>query len=274
MKRTILALSILGLWQSIPASAQTLTIGGYQLVKEQVVKGENKGYIHDLTYRANITNSGPSVKGVTATCLSLVEYTVVIDDSLSFGDVANSATKRSSDTFILRHDKRKKLDFSQLRWTISTSSANRPPVANAGPDQSTYVTNTVTLNGSSSSDPDGNPLTYAWSWVSKPAGSGAALSNPTSSTPSFTVDKSGIYVVQLELPADRQCRARPDGRRRRDGAVGWKPVQRPGSRRPHVRVVVDHTASRQLGYALGGQCIRPDLCRRHGGHLRRKTHRE
>ena len=59
--------------------------------------------------------------------------------------------------------------------TVTITTANSAPVANAGPDQSTLVNQTVTLDGSGSTDVDGDPLTYVWSLVSVPAGSSATL---------------------------------------------------------------------------------------------------
>jgi len=55
----------------------------------------------------------------------------------------------------------------------------------------------VTLNGAGSSDPDNDPLTYHWSFVSVPAGSSAELSNPITVSPTFVPDKPGTYVVGL-----------------------------------------------------------------------------
>jgi RHS repeat-associated protein len=74
---------------------------------------------------------------------------------------------------------------------------NHPPVARAGADQTALLGATVQLDGSASTDVDGDELTFRWSFVSKPAGSGATLSDPTAVGPTFVVDRRGTYVVQL-----------------------------------------------------------------------------
>ena len=81
--------------------------------------------------------------------------------------------------------------------TVTISTLNSPPVANAGANQSAYVNEPVTLDGSKSSDVDGNTLYYSWSLVSKPSGSTASLSNASTPTPNLTTDRAGTYVAQL-----------------------------------------------------------------------------
>ncbi|MCL4502161.1 MAG: PKD domain-containing protein [Deltaproteobacteria bacterium] len=81
--------------------------------------------------------------------------------------------------------------------SVTVSTQNSAPVANAGPNQTVALWALVTLNGSLSSDPDGDTITYLWSFTSKPVGSTAVLNNPTAVNPSFTADKDGSYVVQL-----------------------------------------------------------------------------
>jgi hypothetical protein len=81
--------------------------------------------------------------------------------------------------------------------SVTITAANSVPVANAGPDQSVSPGQTVTLNGSGSSDADGNALTYFWSFTARPVGSTATLNSPTTVMPSFVADVQGTYVVQL-----------------------------------------------------------------------------
>jgi len=81
--------------------------------------------------------------------------------------------------------------------SITLSVINRPPTANAGPDQKVIVRSTVTLDGRLSSDPDNDPLTYGWLIVAKPQLSTATLTNPTSQLPTFVPDRMGTYTMQL-----------------------------------------------------------------------------
>lgn len=83
--------------------------------------------------------------------------------------------------------------------TITASAANAAPVANAGSAQNVVVGTLVTLDGSASSDANKDPLTYAWTLASKPAGSTAVLASATSAKPTFTADVAGTYVASLTV---------------------------------------------------------------------------
>jgi len=80
---------------------------------------------------------------------------------------------------------------------INVGTSFFPPTANAGPDQRVLFGNAVLLDGSASSDPEHDPLTYQWSMETMPGGSGAVLDDPTSMTPSFMPDRKGVYTIRL-----------------------------------------------------------------------------
>jgi hypothetical protein len=83
--------------------------------------------------------------------------------------------------------------------TIQGEAANSGPVANAGPDQTVDVGDTVQLNGSSSYDPQNDPITYSWQFTTRPAGSAATITLPTSPLPQFVADVAGVYVVSVSV---------------------------------------------------------------------------
>jgi hypothetical protein len=83
------------------------------------------------------------------------------------------------------------------------------PVANAGVDRAVHTGDTVVLDGSGSSDADGDPITYRWIMTSKPEGSSAVLVNGATVAPEFTADVSGTYVITL-LVHDGRFISEPD----------------------------------------------------------------
>ena len=78
--------------------------------------------VFDFTYRAAITNtSNGEASGVTATLTSLSPHMVVVDGSLSFGNIAAGAKAHSSDTFTIRQDRRFPFDPNALAWVATGS---------------------------------------------------------------------------------------------------------------------------------------------------------
>ncbi len=80
---------------------------------------------------------------------------------------------------------------------IADAVADDRPDAEAGEDQVVTTGETVFLDGSASSDPNGDPLTFGWTLISKPDGSTASLADADTATPSFVADLDGEYEVML-----------------------------------------------------------------------------
>lgn len=93
------------------------------------------------------------------------------------------------------------LSSASLAVSLSPSFAHEGRsshvVANAGHDRHASVGETIQLDASGSQSFDGQPLSYAWSVVSRPSGSAATLSDASALRPKFTVDMAGDYVFAL-----------------------------------------------------------------------------
>jgi len=81
--------------------------------------------------------------------------------------------------------------FDQKSFNISVNNVNRAPVANAGGPYSGTVGVPVNFNGTGSTDPDGDALTYAWDFGDAGTGTG---SNPT-----HTYATTGTFTVSLTV---------------------------------------------------------------------------
>ncbi|HEU4608541.1 MAG TPA: PKD domain-containing protein, partial [Chitinophagaceae bacterium] len=77
-------------------------------------------------------------------------------------------------------------------------TSNQPPVANAGADKTTTLPiDNVALAGSSSSDPDGSIVSYAWTKVSGPVG--GKISSPSDPITSITGLTQGTHIYSLKV---------------------------------------------------------------------------
>ncbi|UCF43007.1 MAG: right-handed parallel beta-helix repeat-containing protein [Planctomycetota bacterium] len=81
--------------------------------------------------------------------------------------------------------------------SVTVGFDNVKPVADPGPSQAVITGDTVLLDGSASSDANGDLLTYSWAFTSVPPGSTAVFADPTSPQTSFVPDEPGLYVVSL-----------------------------------------------------------------------------
>ncbi len=186
------------------SSSSVFTIGSYKEVGKKIHRRKN---LFEHTYRASLTSTAAvDAYRVSARLVSRDSRIVVIDGDLAFGHVPAGATVVSRDTFTIQKPANVKFRPSLLEWRFGHDSR---PVANAGTDQTAPVGATVYLDGSASSDGDGDPFTYRWTFVAKPSGSTAALSDRAAVNPAFTIDKPGTYEVQLVVH-DGQLASAPD----------------------------------------------------------------
>lgn len=80
------------------------------------------------------------------------------------------------------------------------TSPNGPPVADAGRDLTLGLEDVIILDGTGSSDPDGDPLSFIWEQTDGPD---VALSSTNIARPTLTVPDLGVYVFRLTVSDGR-----------------------------------------------------------------------
>ena len=88
--------------------------------------------------------------------------------------------------------------IDNIQVTVNAAAVNQPPVSNAGADLNISLpTNSITLNGSASSDPDGSITTYLWTKISGPAQ--FTIGNNTTASTIVNNLTAGLYSFQLKV---------------------------------------------------------------------------
>jgi hypothetical protein len=95
------------------------------------------------------------------------------------------------------------VEIPRVRYEVITRqvrTGNSAPVADAGPDQLNMTAGTITLDGSGSYDPEGDPMTYQWVQTGGPTVS-LAGANTVKST--FTAAQDTTYTFRLTVKDDK-----------------------------------------------------------------------
>ncbi|MCS7026602.1 MAG: OmpA family protein [Bryobacteraceae bacterium] len=94
-------------------------------------------------------------------------------------------------------------DVPRVRYEIlqrRVRTGNEAPVADAGPDQLGVQPGPVTLDGSGSFDPEGDPITFQWTQIAGPA---VSIAGATTARATFTAVEGQSYGFRLTVTDDK-----------------------------------------------------------------------
>lgn len=177
-------------------------------VKETVARGGSKTALVSFSSTRDLTDVAVAVGRelapyVTASpsFFSSIEAGTTTTVTLTFSAPVEAKVGALDGALRLRASGTSKRTYARPLPLRVRFTRGHPPVADAGPDQTSgvLVGDAVLLDGSASSDPDGQALTFAWSLLAVPADSTASLSDPAAARPAFVADRPGTYTARLTV---------------------------------------------------------------------------
>jgi len=177
-------------------------------VVEAVVRGGSKAVVVSFSSTRDLTDASVSVGrelapyvSASPSFFSSVEAGTTTTVTLTFHVPVDIRVRALDGALRVRAGERARRTFHERLPIRVRVTRNHLPIANAGPDQTSgvLVGDAVLLDGSASSDPDGQALTYSWSLIAAPADSTATLFDPTVAQTAFVADKPGTYTARLTV---------------------------------------------------------------------------
>lgn len=159
----------------------------YQVCSVSALGSGDAKYDTNLTYTWSWWNLATPEKKTTTTSAS--NYVGIPSTTAGkFGVslvVKNSAGLSSAEAYQVLHIK---------------AGANAVPTSVASTEFARVMVNTTaSLSAKGSTDANGDPLQYKWTWVDRPDGSQATFVGDTSVEASFIPDRPGMYTAQLQV---------------------------------------------------------------------------
>ncbi|KAF1047390.1 PKD domain-containing protein [Xylophilus sp.] len=194
------------------STAARVTVTGTTLVPVAVVTPQTQGVLVGATVTLDGSQSVPPT-GVDASALS---YQWKLTEQPTGGTVALSGATSAKATFlaekvgiyratlVVSHGDQ---TSAAAEATVTVSTANSSPVISLNVPATAVRGETIVLDGSGSSDPDGDQLHYRWSIPTyianignpKPQASNATIGSATSAKATFVPDAAGTYYFDVTV---------------------------------------------------------------------------